>query len=99
MATQDDMQTESRNGQPVDSLTPEISRLHTIDAMLAALSALAVDKEDFEISLICDVIREQVSMLSDRLDRIDMGLACERSANTQRHVFQRAQALRPAVGA
>lgn len=55
------------------ALSVEIDRLITIEALVAGLNALAVSEENFEISRLCDVIRERLSAVSNNLDLIALG--------------------------
>jgi len=54
-------------------LGEEIYRLHTIDALLAGISALAESGTLGEITRICEVARERLSIVSNNLDLIDIG--------------------------
>lgn len=104
MATQHDIQTGTQPGQPVSgptpvNLDPEIYQLHTVEAILKAISALAEDQEAYEIKRLCEVAIEQTSAVGDRLDRIAMGLRGVQICTRMRGAASQAAAQRPTVGA
>lgn len=59
------------------ALSSEIYRLHTIEALVSGLTALAVEAENFEIVRICEVIGERLAVVSNDLDLIALGRAEE----------------------
>lgn len=59
-------------------LGAEIDSLHTVDALLSAVKALANDQGALsEIKRVCEVARQRVEVVRNNLDLIDLGRGAE----------------------
>lgn len=62
---------------PAD-LGAEIHEIHTIDALLAGVVALANSEGEFgEIKKVCEVARQRLDVVRNNLDLIDIGRGAE----------------------
>lgn len=58
-------------------LGAEIDSLHTVEALLSAVTAMAHEQGFASIKRICEVTRERVGIVRNNLDLIDIGRGAE----------------------